>query len=119
MIHPVDAHVGRKLRQVRMLRKITQNDLSKALGVSPQQVQKYEQAKNRLSASKLYDSAMILGVRPEYFFEGLGDLGANGPPIEEVRAKTIDALPAVYNTKLRKWVTGFIKSVSYSETPSV
>ena len=70
-IHPVDLHVGANVRLRRKAMEISQTDLADALGVSFQQVQKYERGTNRISASRLYDIAVCLGVNVEYFFRGL------------------------------------------------
>jgi transcriptional regulator with XRE-family HTH domain len=70
-IHPVDLHVGSAIRVRRKSMQISQTDLADALGVSFQQVQKYERGTNRVSASRLYDIGACLGVSVDYFFEGL------------------------------------------------
>jgi transcriptional regulator with XRE-family HTH domain len=67
----IDHHVGRRVRMRRKLLGLTQRDLGTALGITCQQVQKYEHGMNRVSASKLYGMAMILGVDPGWFFDGL------------------------------------------------
>lgn len=69
---PVDIHVGRRVAERRMSLGHTQSDLGKALGITFQQVQKYERGSNRISASKLWMTAAFLGVGVEYFFSGLG-----------------------------------------------
>jgi transcriptional regulator with XRE-family HTH domain len=66
--HVVDEHVGSKLRQFRLLADVTQKELGDALGVSFQQVQKYEVGSNRVSASKLYEIAKFLDVPVSAFF---------------------------------------------------
>lgn len=71
MTHPVDTHVGHRLRALRTLRGLTQQDVAQGLGISFQQVQKYELGRNRISASKLFDIAKILNVPPAHFFDGL------------------------------------------------
>jgi transcriptional regulator with XRE-family HTH domain len=71
MRHAVDEHVGKRLRQLRTSRGLSQSVVADALGLTFQQVQKYERGVNRISASKLYDAAMLLGVTIESFFEGL------------------------------------------------
>lgn len=71
MPHPVDVHVGKKLRQRREIHGMPQKLLARLLGISFQQVQKYESGVNRVSASKLWEVSSILGVEPGYFFEGL------------------------------------------------
>lgn len=76
--HPVDFHVGRRLRERRMAQSITQADLGGDLGISAQQVQKYENGQNRISASKLFEVARRLGTTVSWFFEGLDDSPAAG-----------------------------------------
>ncbi len=76
-IHPVDLHVGMRLRLRRRELKVTQTELAGHLGISFQQVQKYERGMNRLSASRLYEIAGVLLVGVEYFFEGLEDASLN------------------------------------------
>ena len=67
----VDAMVGARVRMLRERRKMSQTALGEAIGVSFQQVQKYERGANRISASALYQIARALGVSPSDFFEGL------------------------------------------------
>lgn len=69
---PVDVHVGRQLRERRALHGISQQGLAEKLGVSFQQVQKYENGRNKIGASRLYELSEILDVSIGYFFEGLG-----------------------------------------------
>ena len=68
-IHPIDLEVGDKLRRARKLAGRSQKDLAKALGITFQQVQKYELGRNRISASKLYETSQWLGLPISYFFE--------------------------------------------------
>ena len=68
--NPIDIHVGQKLRERRMRMGLSQEKLAEATNVTFQQVQKYETAKNRISASRLYQFAVLLGVPVDYFFEG-------------------------------------------------
>ncbi len=67
---PVDRHVGSRIRIRRKLLKFSQKDLAARLGLSYQQVQKYENGSNRVSASVLHRMAHCLGVSILYFFEG-------------------------------------------------
>lgn len=66
---PIDVHVGGRVQLRRTLMGMTQEQLAKAIGVSFQQVQKYERGLNRLSASRLFDVCQALGVSITYFFE--------------------------------------------------
>lgn len=68
---PVDIHVGKRLRQLRHLVGVSQEKLAEATGITFQQIQKYELAKNRVSASRLQQFANILGVKVQYFFDEL------------------------------------------------
>ena len=68
----VDRHVGSRLRTRRTMLGMSQSTLAKAVGLTFQQVQKYERGTNRISASKLYQFGQIVGVPVAFFFEGLG-----------------------------------------------
>jgi transcriptional regulator with XRE-family HTH domain len=68
--NPVDRHVGSRLRMRRMMLGMSQGKLGDALGLTFQQVQKYEKGTNRISASRLQQSADILQVPVTFFFEG-------------------------------------------------
>ncbi len=67
----VDDHVGRRVRERRKALGMSQEKLANALGISFQQVQKYEVGHNRVAASRLWDMANILEVKVGYFFEGI------------------------------------------------
>lgn len=73
MKHPVDVHVGKRIRQRRYLLNESQQQLSNKVGVKFQQMQKYETGMNRVSASRLWDIAIALNVPVNFFFEGLID----------------------------------------------
>ena len=69
--HPVDRHVGRRVCEKRISLGYNQSDLGRALGLTFQQIQKYEKGANRVSASKLWDIARFFKVDVGYFFQGL------------------------------------------------
>ncbi|MBN8531826.1 MAG: helix-turn-helix transcriptional regulator [Alphaproteobacteria bacterium] len=71
MPHPVDIHVGKRIRQRRIMLGLSQEILADSVGVTFQQVQKYERGTNRVSSSRLFDVAKTLGTTISYFFEGL------------------------------------------------
>jgi len=71
MKHPVDAHVGQRIRHRRWMLGMTQQQLGDAVGIKFQQIQKYETGMNRVSASRLWDIARALDVPISFFFEGL------------------------------------------------
>ena len=67
----IDIHVGRRIRMRRVWRDMTQVALAGAIGLTFQQVQKYEKGTNRVSASRLTEIAAVLDVAPSYFFEDM------------------------------------------------
>lgn len=69
MPHPVDIHVGQRLRLRRTIMGMSQEALGNAIGVTFQQIQKYERGTNRMGSSRLFDFARILNVPVSYFFE--------------------------------------------------
>lgn len=76
--HPVDVHVGGRVRLRRVFLGYSQEKLANALGLTFQQIQKYERGANRISASKLYELSRILSVPVTYFFEGVESEGESG-----------------------------------------
>lgn len=71
MKHPVDVHVGKRIRHRRWMVGMTQQQLGEAVGIKFQQIQKYETGMNRVSASRLWDIAHAMDVPVNFFFEGL------------------------------------------------
>lgn len=71
MKNPLDAHIGRRIRQRRQLMDMSQSDVAMRLGITFQQLQKYEVGTNRVSASRLWEIADILKVPVSFFFEGV------------------------------------------------
>ncbi len=77
MAHPVDVHVGKRIRHRRWMIGVTQQQLADRVGIKFQQIQKYETGMNRVSASRLWDIADALGVTVSFFFEGFDDSAAD------------------------------------------
>ena len=73
MKHPVDAHVGKRIRHRRWMIGMTQQQLADKVGIKFQQIQKYETGMNRVSASRLWDISDALGVSIAFFFGGLAE----------------------------------------------
>ena len=71
--NPVDIHVGSRIRMRRRVMGLSQDDLASQLGLTFQQVQKYERGTNRVSASKLFGIAVVLQAPVSYFFDGLSE----------------------------------------------
>lgn len=78
--NPIDVHVGGRVRMRRMLVGMSQEKLGDSLGLTFQQVQKYEKGANRIGASRLYQIARVLGVPIEFFYDGVAadEQGAEG-----------------------------------------
>ncbi|WOI53346.1 helix-turn-helix transcriptional regulator [Parvularcula sp. LCG005] len=75
--HPMDIHVGSRVRLRRMMKGISQDKLGEELGLTFQQVQKYEKGVNRIGASRLFDIARILDVPVQFFYDDFGDSATN------------------------------------------
>ena len=97
MKHPVDVHVGQRVRQRRWMVGMTQQQLGDKVGIKFQQIQKYETGANRVSASRMWDIANALDVPVSFLFEGLagqtvgagearGDMLTDKEALELVRA---------------------------------
>ena len=125
----VDVHVGQRLRVRRALLGLSQEKLADALGLTFQQIQKYERGTNRVSAGRLYDLSKILDVPISYFFEQFGksqDTHAlSGMADNEQQAfggedlmnnkETLDLIRTYYSVqdpKARKDILKFIKSMA-------
>src|SRR6476659_2664637 len=67
--NPIDVHVGSRVRFRRMLLGMSQERLGEKLGLTFQQIQKYEKGINRIGASRLFDLAQVLGVSVQFFYE--------------------------------------------------
>ena len=78
--NPIDTHVGARIRLRRTLLGISQEKLGEALGLSFQQVQKYERGANRVGASRLYDLARVLDVPVGFFFDDIDAAVAAASP---------------------------------------
>lgn len=83
-INPVNIHVGRRIRQQRLVLQISQERLGDAAGVSFQQIQKYERGVNRCAGECLVNIAKTLGVSPGWFYEGAPGVG-DAPPNPEAQ----------------------------------
>lgn len=75
--NPMDAHVGSRVRLRRMVLGLSQEKLGELLGLTFQQVQKYEKGVNRIGASRLFDLSHVLGVPIQFFYDG----ASSGQPV--------------------------------------
>ncbi len=122
----VDEHVGNRIRVRRMLLGMSQEKLGEGLGVTFQQVQKYEKGANRVSASRLFQLSKILNVPASYFFDNvladsashtrrLSDDGKAVPADMLTSRESLKLIRAYYglpNPALRKIVFGLIKALA-------
>ncbi|MBL0690418.1 MAG: helix-turn-helix transcriptional regulator [Alphaproteobacteria bacterium] len=103
---PVDIHVGGRIRIRRRLLGITQDDIATRVGVTFQQIQKYETSTNRISAGRLYRIGEQFGVPVAYFFEGLPG---------QVASQRVDDILMVGDKKDRATIKAKIKKASLKE----
>jgi transcriptional regulator with XRE-family HTH domain len=116
MAHPVDVHVGKQLKALRTLRGLTQTDIAKGLDLSFQQVQKYELGRNRVSASKLYELGNLLNVAPGFFYEGLDQVKAGAPVIDEETARAAALFAKLKDEQIKAKVRALLEAVAASES---
>jgi transcriptional regulator with XRE-family HTH domain len=76
--NPIDVHVGARVRLRRTLLGMSQERLGEAIGLTFQQVQKYERGANRVGASRLYDLSRVLDVPVSFFFDDIAPIDGNG-----------------------------------------
>lgn len=126
---PVDRHVGHRIRLRRHELGMTQQHLAESVGITFQQLQKYERATNRISAGRLYSLSFVLGVPVSWFFEGAerhsgtpGDLAnAHDADIITAMASCPDVLDAarwlmgIRNTNTRKQLVKIIQAFSEAD----
>jgi transcriptional regulator with XRE-family HTH domain len=86
--NPIDKHVGSRVRMRRMMLSMSQEKLGGALGLTFQQVQKYEKGTNRIGASRLQQISHILQVPVAFFFEGAPNVHPHGDVVSEAPAPT-------------------------------
>jgi transcriptional regulator with XRE-family HTH domain len=131
--NPVDLHVGGRVRMRRKVLGVSQERLAEALGLTFQQVQKYERGANRVSASKLYEIARFLSAPISYFFEGLADpttgahpgLDEDGPELrvhEFLMApeglELAAAFPKIQRPRLRRRILDLVRSLAEEDEES-
>lgn len=124
--HPVDRHVGLRVRMRRKEIGVSQEKLAEALGITFQQVQKYERGANRVSASKLWEIARALGTPVAYFYEGLSegaDITASSSSTSNAQdflltsegLELASAFPRIARPQLRRRVLDLVRSLVESE----
>ena len=122
--HPIDLHVGARIRLQRILHGMTQSELAKLVGISFQSVQKYERGENRVNASRLHEFATALGVNEQFFFDGSGGAAAAAPGTEPLREaglsasegrefrRQLEAVMAIEDKRMRGLIVQLLKLLS-------
>lgn len=119
MPHPVDIHVGKRIKEIRTVRGMTQSNVAEHLGISFQQLQKYETGANRVSASRMFDLSKLLNITPAFFFEGLeGQNYDTMPPMDIETARIASALSSIKNKKLKNRINTLINEIVRSANVS-
>jgi transcriptional regulator with XRE-family HTH domain len=128
-VHPTDRHVGSRVRMRRLMLGLSQTNLGDALGLTFQQVQKYEKGTNRISASRLQQISNILLVEVPFFFEGSPDVrgeqqtqtGAPSPQYVSDYLATSDgihlteAFMRIPNAKIRRSIVDLVEAIAGPE----
>jgi transcriptional regulator with XRE-family HTH domain len=122
--NPIDAQVGSRVRIRRMLIGMSQEKLGDLLGLTFQQVQKYEKGVNRIGAGRLFEIARILGVPIDFFYDGVAapteGLVDATPPVMEFMSSGEGlqlslAFMKIKDPKVRKRVLDLVKSLAEEE----
>lgn len=126
---PLDGHIGQRLRQRRTLIGMSQEKLAEAVGLTFQQIQKYEKGTNRIGASRLWQFCRILDVPPAYFFEAVSSTPYADEPMSAIvtvptkgrskdpltRRQTLELVRAYYkisDPKVRRSIFDLVKNLS-------
>jgi transcriptional regulator with XRE-family HTH domain len=119
-VHPTDKHVGARLRMRRLMLDKSQEEIAKALGLTFQQVQKYEKGANRISASRLQHLCKILDVQVPFFFEGLPDMpeiddessALNGVFATADGLALVTAYTRILDPKVRRAIVALVEQIT-------
>ena len=131
--HQVDVHVGERLKQRRLTLGLSQERLGELLGLTFQQIQKYERGTNRLGASRLFEAACALDVEIAYFFDGVArnagglareaidDVSSAGCGPAATRRETLELVRAferIGDPELRRWLLEITEAVAAADIGS-
>ena len=127
--HPIDIHVGARVKLRRMILGMSQETLGKALGLTFQQIQKYEKGVNRIGASRIFELSKLLDVPIQYFYNGYGN--ENGAAKDGVDGRSGDRFMDLVNSpegvqlcrsfseitdpQVKKRVLDLVKSIAETE----
>jgi transcriptional regulator with XRE-family HTH domain len=133
--NPIDGHVGGRVRMRRMLLGMSQEKLAEKLGLTFQQVQKYEKGVNRIGASRLFELAQLLGVTVDFFYEdapvleggvavapGFAEPGGESYIVDFLNSREglelNRAFTRITDPKVRRSVIDLVKSLANDVAPS-
>lgn len=124
MFHPIDVYVGKRVRFKRKVMGYTQSDLGERVGLTFQQIQKYEKGENRVSASKLFQIAETLNTCVSFFFEGYAEAQesavSNEVLVDDKQSiNLVQSFKAIKNPKLKKRIMMLIDSVSEEDEEDI
>lgn len=127
--HPIDIHVGSRVKLRRMILGMSQETLGKSLGLTFQQIQKYEKGVNRIGASRMFELSQLLDVPVQFFYDGFGatSQAANGFAEGEAGETVMDLVNSpegvqlcryfsgIKDVEVRKRVLDLVKSIAETE----
>ena len=127
--HPIDTHVGKRVRIRRKILSMSQTKLGDAIGLTFQQIQKYERGANRIGASRLFELSEVLDVPVSYFFDDLSEdmHGLSGdqqdpnsmpsdPLREPISLELVRAYANIENPVTRKSLSNLAKALAKNST---
>lgn len=113
----LDIHIGYQLRLRRKLMGLSQADLGKLVGLTFQQIQKYENGKNSISARRLYDFAGVLGVSPMYFYDAFGEVTTTVMDTLSTQAiHLVQDYSQIPSAKIRNSVAALVRAVAKEQS---
>lgn len=108
---PIDIHLGARLTQRRRELGMSQSTLAERVGISFQQIQKYERGQNRISASRLHHLAAAMDTPIASFFPGAVDSAVTGPTLDLSARRLAEAFMKLEDSRLRSAVTLLVRSL--------
>ena len=119
--NPVDMHVGARMRLRRTLMGMSQEKLGEAIGLTFQQVQKYERGANRVGASRLFDLSRVLDVPVSFFFDDMGDSVQAASPAAIIKGQPLDiqGAPGQDDPMVKRETLGLVRAYYTIADPKV
>jgi transcriptional regulator with XRE-family HTH domain len=112
----VDLHVGRRIRERRVMMGLSQQQLARIIGVTYQQAHKYERGLNRISAGRLFAVAQALAIDPTWFFEGMSAEAAveEIPPRQRMQLELMRNFASITDEKQQEAISNMARSLAGS-----